>query len=125
MRTRLVLFIIISASISAQAEGWLSYSEDKARSEVNECYKDKSPGEIMKFYDEMTIPYKKSEEKRDKENALISITITKNPGQTEEAKHFFKDPKACETEYKKVKAEFDKKNTEATKQENKKYEDYK
>ncbi len=126
--TRLIIATLtLFAGPLAHAD-WFSYTEVPVQNEVHECSKDrKTPADYMKFFDELTIPYTKSNEIRDKSGGLAAITLDKGtPGTVnEEVRYMYKDEKTCVAAQKKSAAAAKSKNDKANSEANKKYEEYK
>lgn len=126
MKTILTVILIVS-SVTVSAADWLSYTYESRTKSITSCGKEnKSPADYMKFYDEMTVSYKVANEKRDKSNALVAITLIKNPDKaSEESLNFFKSKSDCEKAFKVLSDKIEKENAAAGGANAGKYDSYK
>jgi len=124
----LSFFLIIAATATASAAGWYSYSDDPGftNNALGTCGSDKSPGEYMKQYDELGIPYKKADEKKDGTGQVASLVVIKKPGggKWQERRLFFREKAACDANYKIAADKENSANKNQKDQVNKKYGDY-
>lgn len=122
-----VLASILFTNLTVAADEWFGCVESKIREECEDCSKSKSPADMMKWFEELTIKYDKKNEQRDKSGALQSMEIVKSPGSEagEEVHYFFKDKKKCDLVCGRRRTDLDIAAKAKKTQEDKKFDEYK
>jgi hypothetical protein len=123
----IVLMAILLGNVAFANDEWFGCVERKIREECEECSKSKSPADMMKWFEELTIKYDKKNVQRDKSGALQSMEIVKSPGSEagEEIHYFFKDKKKCDLVCGKRRTDLDIAAKAKKTQEDKKFDEYK
>lgn len=113
--------------MSFAADEWFGCVESKISADCEECSKSKSPADKMKWFEELSIPYQKRNEIREKSGSLQSIELVKSPGSetAEEIHYFFKDKKKCDLDCGKRRADLVKASEDRKTKGDKKFDEYK